>query len=121
MDVDAVPRQLGGWLTPASLAGYQLVGAAITGGRQPLLHLRYSDGLNLVSLFEQRRTQTRQPTRVPRAMRPLRVGDLPGHVISHASLTAINWDTAAFNLTLMGEIAQRTLQQLAATVDARRP
>lgn len=119
--ISSVPRQLGGWLTPASLAGYKLVGAAITRGNRPLLHLRYSDGLNLVSLFEQRRTQTRQPTRVPRAMRPLKVGTVPGHVISHASLTAINWDTPALNLTLMGEIAQRTLQQLAATVGDRRP
>ncbi|MBV9848520.1 MAG: hypothetical protein JO250_02415 [Armatimonadetes bacterium] len=120
--VASVPRQLGGaWLTPASLAGYRLVGAALTSGRRPLLHLRYSDGLNLVSLFEQRRTQTRQPTRVPGTMRPLRVGSASGHVVSHASLTAINWDTAAFNLTLMGEIAQKTLQQLAAAVGDRRP
>ena len=116
----SVPSQLGGWLTPASLAGYQLVGAALTSARRPLLHLRYSDGLNLVSLFEQRRTQTRQPTRVPHS-RPLQVGSLPGRVVHRASLTAINWDTAAFNLTLMGEIAQQTLQQLAAAVDGRRP
>ena len=121
ISVTSVPRRLGGWLTPTSLAGYQLVGAALTSGKRPLLHLRYSDGLNLVSLFEQRRTETRQPTRVPRAMRPLRVGSLQGHIISHASLTAINWDTDAFNLTLMGEIAQRTLQQLAAAVGDRRP
>ena len=116
-----VPRQLGGWLTPASLAGYRLVGAAVTerqaASAAPAL-LRWPEpGLAV------RAAAHADPaaTRVPGTMRPLRVGSLQGHVISHASLTAINWDTAAFNLTLMGEIAQRTLQQLAATGMTGRP
>ena len=117
----SVSRQLGGaWLTPPSLAGYRLVSAAVTNGPRPRLHLRYSDGLNLVSLFELRRTTTHLPTRVPHS-RPLQVGRLSGRVVHRASLTAINWDSSVFNLTLMGEIAQKTLLQLAAAVGDHHP
>lgn len=113
----SVARQLGGKArAPASLAGFRLVSAALT--RQgKTLHLRYSDGLNLVSLFEQRRTQLSRPTRVPPVMHPTRIGRRDGYVSHRASLTALNWDTGALNLTLMGEIAESVLQGLAAEAD----
>lgn len=114
---DMVAGQLGGTaVAPSTLSGYRLVSAALTQGGK-MLHLRYSDGLNLISLFEQRRTQTRRPTRVPPSMRPARVGRRDGFVSHHASLTALNWDAGPLNLTLMGEIAEPSLQALAAAAD----
>ncbi len=98
----------------ASLAGYRLVGATTTKiGERPVLHLRYSDGLNLVSLFEQRRTQLGRPTLVPPGMRVIRIGVTPVHIARRASLTTLNWDTPALNTTLMGEMGLSTLRTLA--------
>jgi hypothetical protein len=115
----AAKAQLGGAaFVPQTLKGYRLVSAALTkSGDTPLLHLRYSDGLNLVSLFEQRRTHPRHPTRVPASMSPTRIGSRAGHVTHHASLTALNWDLPTLNLTLMGEIAEPSLQALALAAD----
>lgn len=99
---------------PASLAGYRLVGATTTKiGERPVLHLRYSDGLNLVSLFEQRRTQSSRPTLVPPGMRVTHIGVTPVHIAHRASLTTLNWDTATLNTTLMGEMGLSTLRTLA--------
>ncbi len=98
---------------PPSLAGYRLVGAsATTVGGKPLLHLRYSDGLNLVSLFEQQRTQARRPTRV-KGMQKAQIGSVPAHISHRASLTTFNWDTATLNVTLMGEMGAKALYSLA--------
>ena len=99
---------------PASLSGYRLVGATTTKiGERPILHLRYSDGLNLVSLFEQRRTQPGRPTLVPPGQRVIVLGTTSVHVGHRASLTTLNWDTSTLNLTLMGEMGLPTLRALA--------
>jgi len=98
---------------PPSLAGYRLLGASsATIGGKPLLHLRYSDGLNLVSLFEQKRTQARRPTLV-KGMQKTQIGSVPAHVSHRASLTTLNWDTATLNVTLMGEMGRETFHSLA--------
>ncbi len=109
----AVGRQLQGnaraW---PQLAGFRLIGATktVVSGR-PLLHLRYSDGLNLVSVFEQSRTQTRRPTSVPGRL--ITLGGTPTHVMQHGALTTLNWDTQTLNITLIGEGNQAALQKLA--------
>lgn len=94
------------------LVGYRLIGATktVVSGR-PLLHLRYSDGLNLVSMFEQSRTQTRRPTSVPGRL--IKLGATPAHLMQHGALTTFNWDTEALNITLMGEGNQAALRKLA--------
>ncbi len=98
---------------PPALVGYRLIGASATVvGRKPLLHLRYSDGLNLVSLFEQRRTQSRRPTLAP-GMRVTKIGSMSVHVAHRASLTTLNWDTATLNVTLMGEMGMDSLRSIA--------
>ena len=104
----------GAALAPAALAGYRLVGAtAATLNDKPLLHLRYSDGLNLVSLFELRRTQRQRPTQVPAGMRPTQIGPYAAHLAHRDSLTTLNWDTSTLNVTLMGELGLGTLRTLA--------
>ena len=118
----SVQGQLAGKASaPLMLAGYRLVGATTTKiGQRPVLHLRYSDGLNLVSLFEQRRTQPNRPTLVPPGMRVLRIGATSVHIARRASLTTLNWDTPALNTTLMGEMGLSTLRTLAgAALQAR--
>ncbi len=119
LSLNSLRSQLGGTaVAPPALNGFHLVSAALTqDGAAPLLHLRYSDGLTLVSLFEQRRTQVRRPTRVPPSMRPTRIGGRDGHVVHHASLTALNWDTDTLNLTLMGEVAETSLRALGTAMD----
>ncbi len=111
--LNLVPGQLAGKaFAPPRLAGYRLMGAsATTVGSRPLLHLRYSDGLNLVSLFEQRRTQARRPTLV-KGMQKTQIGSIPVHVSHRASLTTLNWDTATLNVTLMGEMGIKTFHSL---------
>lgn len=123
LSLSSVRGQWGGRaVVPPSLAGYRLVSAGLSAdGAKPMLHLRYSDGLNLISLFELPRTQTKKPTRVPASMRPVQIGRIAGHVSHRASLTAFNWDKGALNLTLMGEIAEPTLQALAAAAEQARP
>lgn len=114
LSLNSLATQLAGKAyAPANLAGYRLVGASTTvvAGRS-LLHLRYSDGLNLVSLFEQRRTQAQRPT-VVKGMRTTQIGHVPGHISHRASLTTLNWDTATLNVTLMGEMGIQTLRSLA--------
>ncbi len=123
LPLNSVHGQLGGRaVVPSILAGYQLVSAGLSSdGAKPMLHLRYSDGLNLISLFELPRTQTKKPTRVPASMRPVQIGRSAGHVSHRASLTAFNWDKDGLNLTLMGEIAEPTLQALAVAAEQARP
>lgn len=113
--LSTVRSRLGGRASaPASLGGYHLVGAATTNiGRHPVLHLRYSDGLNLVSVFEQRRTQPGRPTLIPAGMRVMLLGTTRVHVGHRASLTTLNWDTPTLNTTLMGEMGLSTLRALA--------
>ena len=113
--LSSVRSQLAGKASaPVSLAGYRLVGATTTKiGERPVLHLRYSDGLNLVSLFEQRRTQPSRPTLVPPGMRVTHIGATSVHIARRASLTTLNWDTATLNTTLMGEMGLSTLRTLA--------
>lgn len=114
LGLNSLTAQLAGKAyAPANLAGYRLVGASTTVvGGKPLLHLRYSDGLNLVSLFEQRRTQARRPT-VVKGMRPTKIGRVAGHISHRSSLTTLNWDTSTLNVTLMGEMGLQTLRTLA--------
>ena len=112
----AVRSQLSGQAyAPSVLSGYRLMGASTTQvGGKPLLHLRYSDGLNLVSLFEQRRTLPQRPTRVPTGMRAIQIGGVRGHISHRSSLTTLNWDTPSLNVTLMGELGLDALRALAA-------
>lgn len=123
LSLSAVPGLWNGTaVVPTALAGYRLVSAGLSSvGAKPMLHLRYSDGLNLVSLFELPRTQTRKPTRVPASMRPVQIGRSAGHVSHRAALTAFNWDKGTLNLTLMGEIAEPTLQALATAAEQAKP
>lgn len=115
VSLKTLPSQLAGKASaPASLAGYRLVGATTTKiGLRPVLHLRYSDGLNLVSVFEQRRTQPGRPTLVPPGQRIVLIDKTPVHVGHRASLTTLNWDTPTLNITLMGEMGFSTLRALA--------
>lgn len=115
VSLKTLPSQLAGKASaPASLAGYRLVGATTTKiGLRPVLHLRYSDGLNLVSVFEQRRTQPGRPTLVPSGQRVILLGKTPIHIGHRASLTTLNWDTPTLNITLMGEMGFSTLRTLA--------
>lgn len=112
----------GAAVVPSVLAGYRLVSAGVSfDSPKPLLHLRYSDGLNLVSLFELTRTQTKKPTRVSASMRPLQIGRSAGHVSRRAALTVFNWDKGPLNLTLMGEVAEPALQALAVAAEQAAP
>ncbi len=115
VSLQTLPSQLAGKASaPASLAGYHLVGATTTKiGLRPVLHLRYSDGLNLVSVFEQRRTQPGRPTLVPPGQRVILLGKTSVHIGHRASLTTLNWDTPTLNITLMGEMGFSTLRALA--------
>jgi outer membrane lipoprotein-sorting protein len=112
----------GDWLTPESLAGFRLVSAATTQNAPQMLHLRYSDGLNLISLFEQHRRQTRLATNVPHS-RLLRIGLMRTRLVLKPPYTVINWDAPRVNLSLVGEVPLplRTLEQLALAINDRTP
>lgn len=119
LKLSAVSRELGGAaLAPSTINGYRLISAARTrNAGNNMLHIRYSDGLNLVSLFERRRKEVRRPTRVPKSMRPTQIGRRKGHVVHQPSITTLNWDTRSLNITLMGEVGEATLRSLASSVE----
>lgn len=100
---------------PKSIDEFRLTSAAIVNraGKKPVLHLRYTDGLVLVSVFEQLRTHTARPTRVPATMMPVQIGVTPGHITRHASLVTLNWDTPALNVTMLGEMSRDRMIDLA--------
>ena len=119
--LDSVPVQLGhlAFALP-SLEGYHLISAGLvpSSTEKKILHLRYFDGLNLLSLFEQPRIHTKQPTKVPAKMRPVRVGQYSGHISHDSHLVTLNWDTRGLNLTLMGELPEAEMQRFADIVDS---
>lgn len=119
--IPSVVKKLGrGWLIPPALAKYRLMRATVTPNQPPPLHLNYTDGLNFVILNEQRRTQTRMPTRVPHS-RATRIGTVTGYLSSVGSINVISWDTATLNLSLVSAMPQRALIRLAAVVVDRHP
>ena len=121
IDIRAVAGQLDRKaIAPPNPAGYRLIGAGVLPykANRTALHLRYSDGLNLVSLFETQRILTSRPTRVPAIMHPAHIAGVNVNVTHHGSLTTINWDTKSLNLTLMGEAAGAPLKQFVATIGA---
>lgn len=93
-------------ITPQMVGGYQLFSASlVTNRNKKILHLRYFDGLQLISIFEQLRTHKERPTKLPSNMHPLKIGGQTVHLSHHQSLTALNWDTNELNITLMGEMS----------------
>lgn len=120
LKLSAVKSALGGAArAPSVLNGYRLISASLThNGRHEMLHLRYSDGLNLVSLSEQRRIDLRRPTRVPKSMRRTLIGRRQGHIERLSSITTLNWDTRLLNVTLVSEVGEATLRSLASAVDS---
>lgn len=113
-----------GWpvVAPRGLDEFRLTSAAIVkrAGKNPVLHLRYSDGLVLVSVFEQKRTHTNRPTRVPPSMKPVVVGKSTGHLLRHASLVTLNWDMPTVNMTMIGEVSTNRMINLADAFDSAR-
>jgi len=115
--VKTAARMLGGAaFAPRGVDEFRLTSAAIVSrpGKKPVLHLRYTDGLVLVSVFEQTRTQTKRPTRVPSTMKPVAIGKTAGHLAHHASVVTVNWDTPILNMTMIGEVSDARMLDLAA-------
>jgi len=115
--VKAAAGMLGGEaFAPRGVDEFRLTSAAIVSrpGKKPVLHLRYTDGLVLVSVFEQTRTQTKRPTRVPSTMKPVAIGKTTGHLAHHASVVTVNWDTPTLNMTMIGEVSDARMLDLAA-------
>jgi len=115
--IKAAAGMLGGAaFAPHGVDEFRLTSAAIVNrpGKKPVLHLRYTDGLVLVSVFEQTRTQTKRPTRVPSTMKPVAIGKSTGHLAHHASVVTVNWDTPTLNMTMIGEVSDARMLDLAA-------
>ncbi|MGO8671037.1 MAG: sigma-E factor regulatory protein RseB domain-containing protein [Capsulimonadaceae bacterium] len=108
-------------LAPERLEGYRLTGAAVVRSRTgiPVLHLRYSDGLVLISVFEFVRQHTTLPTVVPSSMSPITIRGRTAHETRHAALATLNFDTPVLNITVMGEVAPARLYQIATVLDPR--
>ena len=101
-------------VAPSDIGGFAFQGASkmSTHGHETL-HLRYSDGLSTLSLFESVRRTTR-PTLVAHS-RPITIGKAG---VARASrdmhYNTINWDRGRLNLTLVGDLPVATLAALAA-------
>jgi outer membrane lipoprotein-sorting protein len=116
VSVANAPKMLDGKaFAPRGVDEFRLTSAAavMRAGKNPVLHLRYSDGLMLVSVFEQQRTHTNRPTRVPPSMKTVMIGKTAGHMARHASLVTLNWDTPTLNMTMIGEISAARMLDLA--------
>jgi outer membrane lipoprotein-sorting protein len=114
----SIRTRLGGLAAaPANINGYQLVAAAVSPSpRGDVLHLTYSDGLSMLSLFEKRRMNPQKPTRVENGSK-VRVGGREGSVAHHSAINTLNWDAGPINWTLMGEVSLRSLVAFADAAD----
>ena len=98
--------------SPKVIQSFRLTGANMIGiGAQGVLHLRYTDGLNVISVFEKRKYSISEPTRVPESMRPIKVANIDAHIIRKASLITLNWDVRLLNITVIGEVPFSSLKR----------
>lgn len=103
---------------PKEAGGYKFVSASTELiGLRPTVHLRYTDGLDLLSLFEQTRSVATRPTTVPTAMSPAQVDGKPAHYIRRASLATLIWDSGPLRLTVLGEPNKQKLLGFATAID----
>jgi len=116
--VSQVTQPLPGSIYPPSAAGYRLVGS---GSRQINSRLteevHYSDGLELLSLFEQKRIKVTRATRVPRVMTPVPINGKTAHFSRRNSLETIIWDNGPLRLMVVGEANQDRMLAFAIAVD----
>lgn len=101
---------------PARLpAGYVLEGA--TGrqlGQEPVAHLRFTDGLGVISLFEQ---EARPFTRYRLAgAREVALKHGRGWLSEECGGYVLNWTSGGLNFTLIGEVPPETLKAIADSI-----
>lgn len=109
---------LAGVTYPLEAAGYKLVGSSIRQiNERQTEELHYSDGLELLSLFEQTRGRANKPTRVPSGMAPVTINRKTAHFIRRSSLETLIWDSGPLRLTLVGEANHDRMLAFATAVD----
>ena len=104
-------------ICPERIGRFQLQSLTVLrSGRELTLHLRYSDGLVSLSLFETVRTSRltstvalSQPIKLPQK--------LPGRVVRRYSYNLLNWDTPYVNFTFVGDVRVETLAKLTGLLD----
>jgi len=112
------PMPLAGASYPSAAAGYRLVGSSIRQiNKRQTEELHYSDGLELLSLFEQIRDRANKPTRVPAGMAPVAVNRKTAHFVRRSSLETIIWDSGSLRLPVVGEANHDRMLAFAAAVD----
>jgi negative regulator of sigma E activity len=114
----------GAAIAPDQLEGYVLQSASLLPGKKRTLHLRYSDGLGSLSLFETLRAG-KKPTRIARSLPLVLSSGKAARVTERYSYNVLNWDSGAISYTLIGDASLRLLTRIAdavppATHDARR-
>jgi len=106
-------RAIGGFaIAPAKLDTFEFQGASIMANKgHETLHIRYSDGLSSLSLFESARRTTKS-TVVPHSW-PVTLGRFgAGRADREMHYNAVNWDRGRLNLTLVGDMAVPELCKL---------
>jgi len=89
---------------PTNLGGFELQSVTIMHERRgPTLHLRYSDGLASLSLFESSRS-SKQASTIAHSHPVDMHASKPGRAVERYSYNLLNWDTARLNFTLIGDV-----------------
>jgi anti-sigma factor RsiW len=103
---------------PATAAGFKFVGETTRiMNRRNTQEVHYSDGLDFISLFEQKRIKSNRPTIVPKAATPISINNKSAHLIRRASLETLIWDSGALRLTVVGEANHNRMLAFAAAID----
>lgn len=89
-------------------------------GRRKNVHLTYTDGLNIVSVFQSPdgKSQPKEPEDRPPPWRDskaekLNIGGVECEVISGAGMLIYRWDQKDIQMTLMGELGQEEMTGIA--------
>ena len=100
---------------PAYLpAGYQLVRSRVVTLRgRPTATFAFSDGVSTLTLFE-----SLGPEGAPRNGKRIRIGAAQGAAAQRGVATLVHWNSAGISFTLVGDLRQEELVQVATSVPA---
>jgi outer membrane lipoprotein-sorting protein len=101
---------------PEFFGGFEL--QSLTVLHQPhgwTVHLRYSDGLVSLSLFESKRP-SKQASTVPQSRLVQLCPHRNGHAIQRYSYNLLNWDNSNYNFTLVGDEKLKTLTEFSRSI-----
>jgi len=94
--------------------GFQLQNVTLMKFRpEPTVHLRYTDGLMVVSLFESKGTPPREQQSNGEDVRTEQIHQTPVQIMERRQIRILRWFQGNMNLTLIGELSRPEMLRIA--------